>query len=118
MLNFSFRLLLVLGTILVATILESVAVFAVLGFAALRAQDGSSGATHSHVGGFLFLAAIIYFAVFLIGNFVYFLPSLVASIRQNVQFVAIFILNVLLGWSCIGWIVAMVLACVVSDKRT
>ena len=47
----------------------------------------------------------------------YFIPSIVATAgdRKNVN--AIFILNLLLGWTIIGWIVALVWACIVDDVR-
>ena len=40
--------------------------------------------------------------------FVYFLPSIVGSQKRNAG--AIFALNLLLGWTLIGWIVAFVWA--------
>jgi hypothetical protein len=40
----------------------------------------------------------------------YFLPTIVAGTRGHRQFSAIFILNLLLGWSGLGWIGAMVWA--------
>jgi hypothetical protein len=45
-----------------------------------------------------------------IGFFFYFLPALVASHRKNPNATAIFVLNLLLGWSVIGWVVALVWA--------
>ena len=38
----------------------------------------------------------------------YLLPALVASQRRHVNRTAIFILNLLLGWTFIGWIIALV----------
>jgi len=40
----------------------------------------------------------------------YFLPALVAMLRGHRQAVAILVLNLLLGWTGIGWAVAMVWA--------
>lgn len=40
----------------------------------------------------------------------YFVPGAVASIRHHHQTAAIWVLNVLLGWTVIGWIVALVWA--------
>lgn len=45
-----------------------------------------------------------------VGFFFYFLPALVASNRKNPNTTAIFVLNLLLGWSLIGWVVALVWA--------
>lgn len=41
----------------------------------------------------------------------YFLPSLVAAMRHHRQAVAIFMLNIFLGWTLLGWVVALVWAC-------
>lgn len=40
----------------------------------------------------------------------YFLPSLIALIRGKRDTLAIFLLNLFLGWSVIGWIVALIWA--------
>jgi len=39
---------------------------------------------------------------------VYFLPATIASSRKHRQVAAIFILNLFLGWTVLGWIVALV----------
>lgn len=38
----------------------------------------------------------------------YFLPSLVAFLRQHKNKLAIFLLNLLLGWTILGWVVSLV----------
>jgi len=40
----------------------------------------------------------------------YFLPSIIALARNKRDTLAIFLLNLFLGWSVIGWIVALVWA--------
>jgi hypothetical protein len=40
----------------------------------------------------------------------YFLPSLIAAVRSHHQQVAIVGLNLLLGWTLVGWVVALVWA--------
>jgi hypothetical protein len=40
----------------------------------------------------------------------YFIPSIVAMIRSHRQGAAIFLLNLLLGWTLVGWVVALVWA--------
>jgi hypothetical protein len=39
---------------------------------------------------------------------VYFLPTISAVFAKHHNLAAIIVLNVLLGWSCIGWIAALV----------
>lgn len=46
--------------------------------------------------------------LFCIGLLIYFLPSLMA--RNHPNSAAIFVLNLFLGWSVIGWVVALVWA--------
>jgi hypothetical protein len=41
----------------------------------------------------------------------YFLPSIIATGRHAPHWLTVFLLNLLLGWSFIGWVVAMVMAC-------
>lgn len=44
----------------------------------------------------------------------YFIPTMVAV--NHKQFTAIFMLNLLLGWSILGWIGALVWACTKTEK--
>jgi len=39
---------------------------------------------------------------------VYFLPTLIAFLRQHRNKLAIFLLNLLLGWTVLGWVVSLV----------
>jgi len=39
---------------------------------------------------------------------IYFIPALVAYKREHRQFVAILVLNLLLGWTFLGWVIALV----------
>lgn len=48
---------------------------------------------------------------------VYFLPSFVAFARRHRQRVAIFLLNFLLGWTILGWIIALVWAATTDVER-
>lgn len=41
---------------------------------------------------------------------VYFLPTIVAAHRRHASTIGIFILNLLLGWSLVGWVVSLVWA--------
>lgn len=46
----------------------------------------------------------------IVATFFYFIPAGVAVIRGHPQALAIFILNLLAGWTFIGWVGAMVWA--------
>ena len=46
---------------------------------------------------------------------IYFLPSIIAGIRDHHNGASIAVLNLLLGWTFIGWVVALVWS--VSAKR-
>lgn len=46
----------------------------------------------------------------LIGIGLYFLPSLIAAARHTHNAVGIFFLNLFLGWTGIGWIIAFIMA--------
>ena len=39
---------------------------------------------------------------------IYFLPTIIAAVRGHRQAVAIFLLNLFLGWTLIGWVGALV----------
>ncbi|HEY8967502.1 MAG TPA: superinfection immunity protein [Puia sp.] len=48
----------------------------------------------------------------------YFLPTIIAILRQKTNTGSIFALNLLLGWSLIGWVVALVWALSSDNLRT
>jgi hypothetical protein len=48
------------------------------------------------------------YVIFIIGA--YFLPCIVAAYRKKRNTVAIAVLNLFLGWTVIGWVVALVWA--------
>ena len=50
----------------------------------------------------IFFAALLAF---------YFLPGIIASLRRHRNSTAIWVLNLLLGWTLLGWIIALVWAC-------
>lgn len=49
------------------------------------------------------------FVLFLLA--VYFLPAIIAGGRHHHNSTAIFVLNMLLGWTLLGWVIALVWAC-------
>lgn len=65
------------------------------------------------------LAALLFFP-FLFGPFfgfgflIYFLPTVVALVRHKRNTLSIFLLNLFLGWTLIGWIIALVWASTVD----
>jgi hypothetical protein len=52
--------------------------------------------------------------LFLLG--LYFFPTIVAVIREKYNLAAIFVLNLFLGWSLIGWVIALVWAVMKNEK--
>jgi len=55
----------------------------------------------------IILSSIIGVIVILIS---YFIPTIIALIRKHRDVMAIFVLNLFLGWSLIGWIISLVWA--------
>lgn len=58
--------------------------------------------------------AVLFFGVAVIGLSLYFLPTIVAVMRGR-QIGSVLVLNPFLGWTFVGWIVALVMA--FSDHR-
>lgn len=52
----------------------------------------------------------LFFPFFGFGFVLYFLPTIIALIKSKRDTVAILLLNLFLGWSVIGWIIALVWA--------
>ena len=50
----------------------------------------------------------LFFPIFGFGFVFYFLPSIVAFARSKRDAASILILNLLLGWTAIGWVIALV----------
>jgi hypothetical protein len=75
-------------------------------------QDGLKVYTEADGGGIdtMLTATIILFPFFGFGFVFYFLPSIVAFARSKRDLLSIFLLNLFLGWTLIGWIVALVWA--------
>ena len=51
---------------------------------------------------------------FIVCCLLYFLPSIIAHRKQ--AFLGIFLVNLLLGWTVIGWIVALIWACTAEER--
>ena len=54
------------------------------------------------------MGALAAIAILVIGFFAYFLPAVIAFVRGHHQWVAISALNLLLGWTALGWIAAFI----------
>ncbi|OBV29109.1 hypothetical protein BKN38_06065 [Helicobacter sp. CLO-3] len=65
--------------------------------------DGVEIVSRSIDFGFL---AIFAFS-FMVGIFIYFLPTFIAVMRNHKDKLLIFIINISFGWSVLGWIVAL-----------
>ncbi|NLL90604.1 MAG: superinfection immunity protein [Dehalococcoidales bacterium] len=57
-----------------------------------------------------FFSSFIGIIAFIISLAVYFLPTIIAAVRKKRNILAIFLLNLFLGWTFIGWVVALVWA--------
>lgn len=55
---------------------------------------------------FMFFWAVL----FAVGAAFYFLPTIIAAMQHRTNLAVVAIVNLLLGWSFVGWIVALVLA--------
>ena len=58
------------------------------------------------------LTTFVTVVVFVVATVSYFLPTIVAGIRNKKNRAAICVLNILAGWTIIGWVGAIVWACV------
>lgn len=54
---------------------------------------------------------IVFLALLALGSGGYLIPTLVAYCRQHHNGLAIFLLNLLLGWTIVGWVISLVWAC-------
>jgi hypothetical protein len=47
----------------------------------------------------------------IVATLLYFLPTVIALIRGHLSGLAIFLLNLFLGWTLLGWIIALIWSC-------
>jgi hypothetical protein len=62
------------------------------------------------------VSVVIVLIMCVIGLAIYFLPTGIAMLRSHPNVVPIFLVNFLLGWICIGWIIALVWSVTAIDK--
>ena len=60
------------------------------------------------------MEGLILVVLFLVFVSIYFLPTIVASSNKKKNTGAIFILNLFLGWTFLGWIIALIWAVTVD----
>ena len=53
---------------------------------------------------------IVRITIILLGVALYFLPTIIAGLRKHTNLTAIILLNLLLGWSGLGWVIALIWA--------
>jgi Superinfection immunity protein len=70
---------------------------------------GPSPPVHGDASGY-FGIPYVGFLVIGLGILAYFIPGIIAGIRRHPKAIAIFLVNLLLGWSGLGWIFALVWA--------
>jgi len=54
------------------------------------------------------MGVLLFLIMFLV---VYFIPTIVANNMEKKNIMAIFVLNLFLGWTFVGWVIALVWAC-------
>ena len=52
-----------------------------------------------------------------ISTAVYFLPTIIGGVRKKRNLISIGLLNFFLGWTVIGWIIALIWAFAHEDRR-
>jgi hypothetical protein len=60
--------------------------------------------------------SLFFTTLFLLFLGIHFLPAFIAVVREHRNAGMIFILNLLLGWTVIGWVILLVWACV-GERR-
>jgi hypothetical protein len=85
----------------------------------LSRRQGADGTTSRLLPYFLYggLNMHLLFALLLLPfGAIHFLPTIIAALRGSRHVVAIFLLNLFLSWTVVGWIVALVWA-ITSEPR-
>ncbi|MGR2929340.1 superinfection immunity protein [Acidithiobacillus ferriphilus] len=64
----------------------------------------------------IFLHVVVWLLGAIFGLFIYFIPSIVAAARHHEHFLWVLVLNIVLGWSGIAWIILIVWA-ILGERR-
>jgi len=62
-------------------------------------------------GGLIVLSLLFCLFIFCLG--LYFLPTIIAAVRGNINILAIFLLNFFTGWTFVGWIASLIWAVII-----
>jgi len=62
------------------------------------------------MAGALFIGLLFWCFIMAVGAALYFLPTIIAVVQHRSNVALIAVVNVLLGWSFVGWVVALVMA--------
>ena len=89
---------------LIAGITWAVPTVLTLVIAFVLTMGSTQGSDPANALAFALLAALIAGAA----AFVYLLPSFIAALRAAPRFLGIYLLNLLAGWSFIGWVAALI----------
>ena len=65
---------------------------------------------------YLMVSIIVFMVAFVVSICFYFIPAYIAKIRQHHNFLAILVLNIFLGWTFLGWVIACIWACTRVNK--
>ncbi len=68
-------------------------------------------ATTDESGGTALLGLVVLSALF------YFLPSLIAILRRVRNLASVIVINLFLGWTLVGWVVALAMAVRTKDRQ-
>lgn len=63
------------------------------------------------------LLVLLFIIGVVLGAFIYFLPTYVAGKKDHSNFVIILIVNLLFGWTLLGWLVCIVWACIDTSNN-
>ena len=97
--------------ILLNSLLISAGDFVALQLVLLNGSTDPADPTGAIVGIVMLLIVLV------VGLAIYFLPTGIAMLRNHPNFTPIFLVNLLLGWICIGWIVALVWSFTAIDQN-
>jgi hypothetical protein len=64
-----------------------------------------------------FASIVVFLIMCLLGLVFYFLPTVIAVLRGHPNVMPIFLVNFLLGWICLGWIIALIWSVTAIDSN-